>query len=54
MQFSDMVAPAKDYLYSYFKQTEMSFFSKMGNMKVKQILFGGWHQCVGRGYKERV
>jgi hypothetical protein len=40
-------------LYSYPKQTKMSFF-KMANRKVKQVLFGVWHQREGGGCKERV
>jgi hypothetical protein len=37
-------------LYSYIKQTKMSFF----NRKVKQVLSRGWYQWEGEGYKERV
>jgi hypothetical protein len=29
-------------------------FPKTENRKVKQVLFGGWYQWEGRGYKERV
>jgi hypothetical protein len=29
-------------------------FSKTENRKVKQVLSGGWYQCEGGGYKERV
>jgi hypothetical protein len=28
-------------------------FSKMENIRVKQVLSGGWYQWEGRGYKER-
>jgi hypothetical protein len=41
-------------LYSYLKQTKMSFFQKMENRKAKQFLSGDWHQWEGRGHKERV
>jgi hypothetical protein len=33
-------------LYSYLKQTKMSFFffTKLENRRVEQVLFGGWFQ----------
>jgi hypothetical protein len=35
------------------KQKHVVFF-KQENVKVKQVLSGGWYQCVWGGYKERV
>jgi hypothetical protein len=42
-------------MYSYLKQTKMSFFSKnMENRKAKQVLSVGWYQWEGEKYKERI
>jgi hypothetical protein len=44
----------KKSLYSYLKQTKMTFFQKTENRKVKQVLSGGWYQWKGEGYKEKL
>jgi hypothetical protein len=31
-----------------------TYFEKIGNRKVKQVLFGGWDQWEGGEYMERV